>query len=55
MAVRRYSIQGYVTPELCVEIGTFETSLPLTEVWQLIMQIFDDGNYPEGIVARRLK
>ncbi|MBP5594461.1 MAG: hypothetical protein J6Y02_03700 [Pseudobutyrivibrio sp.] len=51
----KYMICGYVNPELCVEIGEFETRHKLTEVWQLIIQIFQDGNYPEGIIARRIK
>ena len=51
----KYTICGYVNPELCIEIGEFETKHKLTEIWQLIIQIFQDGSYPEGIIARRQK
>ena len=54
MAMKKYSIQGYVTAEVCVEIGTWESTMSLHDCWDMIIQIFDDGNYPEGIVARRL-
>jgi len=53
--VKEYSIQGYVNPELCIELGTFKTSQKLHDVWDLIIKIFDDGSVPEGIVARRIK
>lgn len=55
MAVKTYSIQGYVNNEMCIELGIFKTKLPLTEVWDLIIAVFDDGSVPEGIVARRIK
>ena len=54
MAMKKYSIQGYVTAEVCVEIGTWESAMSLHDCWDMIMQIFDDGSYPEGIVARRI-
>ena len=54
MAVKKYSIQGYVTAEVCVEIGTRQPAMSLHDCWDMIMQIFDDGSYPEGIVARRI-
>lgn len=50
----RYSIQGYVNRDLCIELGVFETKLSLREVWDLIIEIFDNGSVPEGIVARRI-
>ena len=52
MTSKTYKICGYVDIDTCIEIGTFETKLPLRDIWQLIVQIFDDGNYPEGIVAK---
>lgn len=52
--VKKYSIQGYITTEVCVEIGIWESAMSLRDCWDMIMQIFDDGSYPEGIVARRI-
>ena len=50
-----FVIYGWVNTELSVEIGTFETNLSLKDAWEYIMQIFDDGNYPEGLYAKRRK
>lgn len=54
MLMKKYSIQGYAKSDLCIELGTFETKLSLREVWDLVIEIFDDGSVPEGIVARRI-
>lgn len=52
--MKRYTIYGCVTTELTVEIGTIDLYIPLTEAWDMIMQIFDDGSsYPEGLFAKR--
>ena len=37
--LKRYSIQGYVTTEVCVEIGTWESAMSLHDCWDMIMQI----------------
>lgn len=52
MTSKTYKICGFVNMDLCVEIGTFTTKLPLKEVWDLIVQVFDDGNYPDGLIAK---
>lgn len=49
---KTYRIMGWVTPDLCVDIGTFETRENLHDVWDMILQVFDDGSYPEGLIAR---
>ena len=51
MAVKKYSIQGYVTAEVCVEIGTWESAMSLHDCWDMIMQIFDDEKIPYNIVT----
>lgn len=48
-----FVIYGWVTTELSVEIGTFDTNLSLKECWGMITQIFNDGSYPEGLYAKR--
>lgn len=48
-----FTIFGWVTNELAVEIGTFETNMSLHDCWDMIVQIFDDGNYPGGLYAKR--
>ena len=54
MVMKKYSIQGYVTTEVCVEIGTWESTMSLHDCWDMIIQIVDDGSYAEGMVARGL-
>lgn len=53
--VKEYSIQGYATTEVCIELGTWKSAMSLHDCWDLIIKIFDDGSVPEGIVARRIK
>lgn len=52
----KWEIFGWVTTELKIELGIFETNMDLHDSWDIIQQIFDeDENCKEGLMARRIK
>lgn len=47
----KFQIYGWVTTEICVPVGIFETNWSLKECWDILTQIYQ---YPEGILARSI-
>lgn len=50
-----YAVFGWLDKQHYEQIGTFETFLSVHDCFDMVVQAFDNGNYPEGLFMRRIK